>query len=67
VSLRVEIDREKCMGSGNCAYWVSDVFDVADDMIAVVIGDPDAYADRVRVAAEQCPTKAISVTVTPSS
>lgn len=62
MTLRIEIDREKCMGSGNCAYWAGDVFDVADDMIAVVIGDPDLHADRVQVAADQCPTKAITVT-----
>jgi len=62
MSLHIEIDREKCMGSGNCVYWAGDVFDVAEDMIAVVVGDPDAHADRVRIAADQCPTKAIAVT-----
>ncbi|MFZ6003385.1 MAG: ferredoxin [Actinomycetota bacterium] len=62
MSLRIEIDREKCMGSGNCVYWAGEVFDVADDMIAVVVGDPDAHPDRVQVAAEHCPTNAIRVT-----
>ena len=61
-TLRVEIDRERCMGSGNCVYWAGQVFDVADDVVAVVIGDPDAHAERVRVAAEHCPTNAIRVT-----
>jgi ferredoxin len=59
--VRVVIDRDKCMGSGNCAYWAPSVFDVADDMVAVVVGDPDAAADRVELAAEHCPTNAITV------
>ena len=61
-SLRVEIDRERCMGSGNCVYWAGEVFDVADDMVAVIVGDPDAHAERVLLAAENCPTNAITVT-----
>ena len=60
-TLRVEIDRERCMGSGNCVYWAGAVFDVADDMIAVVVGDPDAHVERVLLAAENCPTNAIRV------
>ena len=59
--LRVIIDRERCMGSGNCVYWSSAVFDVADDMVAVVVGDPDEHRERVLLAAEHCPTNAITV------
>jgi ferredoxin len=53
------------MGSGNCVYWAPTVFDVADDMVATVVGDPDANAERVHVAAEHCPTNAITVTPAP--
>ncbi|MGH9112453.1 MAG: ferredoxin [Acidimicrobiales bacterium] len=60
-SLRVVIDRERCMGSGNCVHWSADVFDVADDMVAIVAGDPDAHRERVLLAAEHCPTNAIRV------
>ena len=58
-AVKVEIDRERCMGSGNCIYWAAKVFDVGDDMIAVVIGDPDEHRERVELAAEHCPTNAI--------
>ena len=58
--VKVEIDRERCMGSGNCIYWAAKVFDVGDDMVAVVIGDPDDHRERVELAAEHCPTNAIS-------
>jgi ferredoxin len=60
-SLRVVVDRERCMGSGNCTYWAAEVFDLADDLIAVVVGDPDAHHERVLLAAEHCPTSAIRV------
>jgi ferredoxin len=59
--LQIVIDRELCMGSGNCVYWAGAVFDVGDDMVAHVVGDPDEHRDRVLVAAEHCPTHAISI------
>jgi ferredoxin len=53
------IDRQACMGSGNCLYWAPEVFDLDDDGIAVVIGDVTDTDDRVRQAAANCPTGAI--------
>jgi ferredoxin len=60
-SIEIEIDREKCMGSGNCSYWAPGVFDLDEDGIAVVIGDPAGHVDRVELAAEHCPTAAITI------
>ncbi len=61
MTLRIEIDREACMGSGNCVFWAPGVFELDDDGIAVV-ADPDAAGeDRVQLAADGCPTKAISL------
>ncbi len=57
--LKITIDREACMGSGNCSYWAPGIFDLDDDGIAVVVGDPAGHEDRVRQAAEYCPTAAI--------
>ena len=62
--MKVTIDGERCMGSGNCAYWAPAVFDVEDTGVAVLIGDPDTDEERVKVAAEHCPTSAITVTET---
>lgn len=53
------IDRQACMGSGNCLYWAPEVFDLDDDGIAVVIGAVTDTDDRVRQAAANCPTGAI--------
>jgi ferredoxin len=58
-ALREIIDRQACMGSGNCAYWAPEVFDLDDEGIAVVIGDLAGHEERVRLAATNCPTAAI--------
>lgn len=61
MTLRIEIDRDRCMGSGNCEFWAPAVFRVADDGIAEVLDPDGAPAERVRSAADGCPTGAITV------
>ncbi len=58
-SVEVTIDREACMGSGNCSFWAPGVFDLDDDGVAILVADPQCHQDRVRLAAENCPTRAI--------
>ncbi len=53
------IDREACMGSGNCLYWAPGVFDLDDAGVAIVTGDLFANEESVRLAAKNCPTRAI--------
>jgi ferredoxin len=55
------VDRDACMGSGNCVFWAPDVFDLDDDGIAVVVGDPTGRDEEVRKAAANCPTSAIRI------
>ena len=62
MAIEITINRELCMGSGNCAFWAPGVFDLDADGIAIVI-DPTAQPeDLIRNAAEGCPTQAISIT-----
>ena len=59
--LDIRIDRDACMGSGNCMYAAPGVFELDDDSIARVV-DPDAASEEAIVtAARQCPTHAITV------
>jgi ferredoxin len=59
--MEIEIDRDSCMGSGNCVYTAPGVFELDDDSIARVV-DPDAATEEAIVtAARQCPTHAITV------
>jgi ferredoxin len=61
MAVEIRIDREKCMGSGNCSFWAPSTFDLDDEGIAIVVdaeGDPD---EKVVLAAQGCPTQAIEV------
>ena len=57
----VVIDRDACMGSGNCLFWAPGVFDLDDDGVAIVRGPFAGHEDEVRLAAVNCPTSAIRV------
>ena len=62
VAMQITIDRTRCMGSGNCQFWAPNVFTLDAEGTAVVVdpaGDPE---EKVRLAAEGCPTGAIKVT-----
>ena len=61
MTLRIEIDRESCMGSGNCSFWAPGVFDLDDDGIAIVIDATAMPDDKIVLAAQGCPTQAIAL------
>jgi len=61
VALEVEIDRDVCMGSGNCLYTAPGAFDLDDDSIAFVVDSSGAPEDQIIAAARGCPTHAITV------
>ncbi len=61
MALEISINRDLCMGSGNCAYWCPEVFDIDDENVAIMIGDPAAHEGAVHLSAENCPTSAISL------
>jgi ferredoxin len=58
---RIVVDRERCIGSGNCSFYAPNTFELDDELKSVVI-DPggDDPAD-VRAAVEGCPVNAISI------
>lgn len=58
---RIEIDRERCVGSGNCLFWAPGTFDLDDEGLSVVTDPAGDDDDAIRVAAEGCPTRAISI------
>ena len=63
MALEISIDREVCMGSGNCSFWAPGVFDLDDDGIATVLDADAAEQEKIVLAAQGCPTQAISVYV----
>jgi ferredoxin len=57
----IRVDRNLCMGSGQCVWYAPNTFDQDDETIAIVIdpgGDP---ADAVDTAVDSCPARALSV------
>ena len=61
MALDIRIDREVCMGSGNCVFWAPGVLDLDDEGIAVVLDPTAANDDKIVLAAQGCPTQAITV------
>ncbi|SDD35786.1 Ferredoxin [Bradyrhizobium brasilense] len=62
--MRIEVDKEKCVGAGRCVVAASEVFDQRDeDGVVVVLTDaPGAeLREKVRLAAQLCPAMAIRV------
>jgi ferredoxin len=61
VPLRIQIDRERCMGSGNCSFWAPGTFDLDDAGIAVVTDAAGDAEDKIVLAGQGCPTQAIAI------
>lgn len=61
VRREIRIDRDLCMGSGQCCWYAPNTFDQDDETVAIVIdvqGDP---AEAIKNAADSCPARAISI------
>jgi ferredoxin len=61
MGFEIEIDRDACMGSGNCVYEAPGVFDLDEDGVSFVVDPAASPEDEVIVAACKCPTHAITV------
>ena len=62
--LKVSIDREKCVGSGNCVYLAPEVFSQSDDdgIVILLTETPfESLSTIVTEAALQCPSTAIRI------
>ncbi|HUR78403.1 MAG TPA: ferredoxin [Acidimicrobiales bacterium] len=57
----IGIDRQRCMGSGNCSFWAPSTFDLDDEGFAVVVKPDGDFAAKIQNAANGCPTQAISL------
>ena len=58
---RIVIDRDRCVGSGNCLFWAPATFDLDDGGTSVVVDPAGDEEARILVAVEGCPTRAITL------
>lgn len=60
--MKVSVDQEVCIGSGNCQATAPDIFVVKDHKSHVKVEQvPEAQEDKVKKAMEECPSGAISI------
>ncbi|MBR8640442.1 ferredoxin [Streptomyces tuirus] len=62
--MKVTVDEDRCVGSGQCVLAADDVFDQRDEDGIVTLldaGPPDERLADVRHAAALCPAMAITV------
>ena len=59
--MKIEADRDVCIGAGMCVMTAEEVFDQDDDGIVVVleVEVPAEYADSALRAVESCPSGAL--------
>ncbi len=62
--MKVTVDYDMCASTGACMQVCPEVFEVRKDGYLYVLQEepPAELADKVRMAAEMCPTAAISIT-----
>ena len=62
--MKVAVDQDKCVSSGQCVVTAGEVFDQRDDDgVVVLLNDnpADEQEDNVRNAAAACPALAIDI------
>jgi len=59
--LKVRVDRDLCIGVGNCVAYAPTVFKLDDENKAVVLDPSSVDEDTLLEAAESCPENAIIV------
>ena len=57
--MKLELDRDGCIGCGVCADVCPDVFRLADDGLSEIVASPDGNEDAVKEAADSCPVEVI--------
>jgi ferredoxin len=63
-TMRVQVDNDMCVGTGICEATAPDLFEIGDDGISHVLKDevPAELLAAAREAADNCPTRALTLT-----
>jgi ferredoxin len=55
------VDRDRCIGSGNCVFWAPATFDLDEEGKSVVIDAHGDSSEAISNAVDGCPTQALSI------
>jgi ferredoxin len=59
----VEIDRDRCIGSGVCLVYAPGTFTHDDEAKAVLLDPSTDDLETVQTVVDACPTRAINLTI----
>lgn len=60
--MKIRIDKESCVGCGNCVEVCPEVLEMQDDLAVAKITDvPDQLQACCREAADSCPVEAVII------
>ena len=59
--MKVKVDRDLCIGVGNCVAFAPTVFALDEENKAIVLDPPSVDDDTLLEAAESCPENAIII------
>ena len=59
--MKLKVNKDKCIGCGQCVSICEDVFNFDDDNLATVVETPvdESHVEDAKTALESCPTSAI--------
>jgi ferredoxin len=58
-NVTVEVNRDVCIGAGNCSLYAPRTFDHDDDGIVVLVDANASDIEELRLAEHNCPSEAI--------
>jgi ferredoxin len=59
--MKIVVDRDECIGCGNCSDIAPDVFELDEEGLSKVTNPEGADDDTIREAAESCPVDCIAL------
>lgn len=60
MSADLTVDRDRCMGSGQCTFYAPHTFDLDEDSIAFVLDERGDADGQIQMAIDVCPTRALA-------
>lgn len=63
MELKIQVDRNRCIGSGQCVHTAPGVFDQDDEAISVVVDSRGEPEEKIVTAVLSCPVQAISLSL----